>query len=878
MWTGNELRQSFLGYFEDKGHLRVPSASLIPDDPTVLLTIAGMVPFKPYFTGKAKPPSLRLTTSQKCVRTNDLDNVGRTARHHTFFEMLGNFSVGDYFKAQVIPWAWEYLTHNLGLDPDRLWISIYQDDDDAFRIWNQDVGIPAARIARMGKADNFWEMGATGPCGPCSEIYYDFGPAKGCDAPDCAVGCDCDRYLEIWNLVFMEFDRDVQGNLTPLPQQNIDTGMGLERIASVMQNAKTNFDTDLLRPLIARMEDIAQLPYDQGKPEDDMAFRVIADHLRSIVFLVGDGVLPSNEGRGYVLRRVIRRAMRYGKILRVDQPFLGQVGSSCIQVMGDAYPELRERQEHILRIVAAEEERFNGTLQTGLNILQDLVADNRAAGRLLISGQEAFKLYDTYGFPLEMTVELAQEEGLAVDESGFQAAMLGQKNRGRSAREAASGDSGSFRHVTIDKEIAPTVFCGRQSLQGESSVLAIVKEGQGATQAMAGETVGLVTGQTPFYAESGGQVGDAGLACWSGGSGQVMDTLKLAGERIIHVLAIHEGSLKIGDPVVLQVDTQRRQLVAAAHTATHLLHRVLRQVLGEHVRQAGSLVQPGALRFDFTHFEALTPDILNQVEEEVNQLIARDLPVSTQEMDAATAKKSGAMALFDEKYGDVVRVVSVSDESVELCGGTHVEATGRIGVFRLSGEGSVGAGLRRLEATVGLMAYRQFKANDEILQTLCYRLKTREDEAVARLEQLQEHLRQSERELAQLKASLADTSAQDIIAGLINIGPLKYLAAQVEAADVDALRVTMDRLKDKTDVMVLAAATGPRASLLVYCSPAAIALGVKAGDVIKAAAQEVDGGGGGRPDVAQAGGKNPAKIKAALAAAGKLVEKTLEGC
>jgi alanyl-tRNA synthetase len=878
MWSGNDLRESFLNYFEGKGHLRVPSASLIPDDPTVLLTIAGMVPFKPYFVGKAQPPALRMTSSQKCVRTNDLDNVGRTARHHTFFEMLGNFSVGDYFKQGVIPWAWEYLTNNLNLDKDRLWISVYQDDDDAFKIWNQEVGIPSARIVRMGKEDNFWEMGATGPCGPCSEIYYDFGPEKGCASPTCAVGCDCDRYLEIWNLVFMEFDRDESGKLTPLPQQNIDTGMGLERIASVMQNAKTNFDTDLLRPLVGRMEDIAQIGYDCGNAANDMAFRVIADHLRSIVFLIGDGVLPGNEGRGYVLRRIMRRAMRYGKLLGVDEPFMGQVGARCSEVMRVAYPELGERREHILRVITAEEDRFNGTLHSGLSILQEIVEKNHAHNKLQISGDEAFKLYDTYGFPLEMTIEIAQEEGLSIDEAGFQRAMQGQKDRARSARESGSAENGNLRNSRIDKNIAPTVFIGREELAQESAIQAILAEDASISDAVAGMTVGVVVSSTPFYAESGGQVGDAGKAEWDGGWGEIIDTFKHSGDRFIHVLKIIEGKLTVGDIALLRVDERRRNRIASAHTATHLLHHSLREVLGDHVHQAGSLVQPDSLRFDFTHFEAVSSEQLEQIEEMVNELIFQDIPVATQEMEIDEAKKSGAMALFDEKYGDRVRVVSVGGISVELCGGIHLQQTGKIGLFKITSEGSVGAGLRRIEATVGLTAFQSYKTKDKILQEVCLRLKTKEEDVLERLEHLAGQLRHTEKELEKATAQLAGNKAQDVLSQIREIGGLNFLAVEVEASDMDALRITMDKLKDKTDVLLLAAAADGRANLIASCSKEAIAKGVKAGDIIKAAAKEVGGGGGGRPDMAQAGGKNPEGINAALAIALKTVESVLSSC
>ncbi len=875
MWSGNELRQSFLDYFEGKGHLRMPSASLIPDDPTVLLTIAGMVPFKPYFMGKAVPPSTRMTSSQKCVRTNDLDNVGRTARHHTFFEMLGNFSVGDYFKEGVIPWAWEYLTQNLSISPDKLWVSVYQDDDDAYKIWNQGVGISQSRIVRMGKEDNFWEMGATGPCGPCSEIYYDFGPEKGCGRPDCAVGCDCDRYLEIWNLVFMEFDRDASGKLTPLPQQNIDTGMGLERIASVMQNTKTNFETDLLRPLIGRMEDISQKGYGLGNSADDMAFRVIADHLRSIVFLIADGVLPGNEGRGYVLRRVMRRAMRYGKLLGVDEAFMGKIGEKCSEVMLGAYPELAARQDRIIRVIGAEEERFNGTLHTGLMILQEMAERSKSMKSSLINGQDAFKLYDTYGFPLEMTVELAQEQGLTVDIDGFSAEMQGQKERARAAREIAG--KGSFG-VVIDKTIPATVFCGRGQLLGTGQIVAIVSDENTLEIAETGARVGVVIDETPFYAESGGQVGDSGSIMWEGGSAVVLDTRKMAGERFLHQIEIKEGELLLGTKVSLQVDMERRKSIAAAHTSTHLLHYALRAVLGQHVHQAGSLVQAGTLRFDFTHFEAITRDQLDQIEAMVNKLIADDLLVETKEMDIESAKKSGAMALFDEKYGETVRVVSMGDISVELCGGTHLERTGQAGIFKIAGEGSVGAGIRRIEAEIGLTAYNSYKRSERIMQSLCARLKAKDDDVIERLEQFLGQSRQVEKELQQLKAKQAGSQAQDILSLRKDICGYQFLATELGTADMDAMRITMDGLKDKTDILVLAGRDNAKANLLAACSKNAIEKGIKAGDIIKNIAKEIGGGGGGRPDMAQAGGKNPAGVEAALLAAEEVVRKMIGGC
>lgn len=874
--SGNEIREKFLAFFESKGHRRMPSASLVPDDPGLLLTIAGMVPFKPFFLGKAVPPSVRMTTSQKCVRTNDLDNVGRTARHHTFFEMLGNFSVGDYFKAQVIPWAWEFLTGVLEIPADRLWISVYEDDQEAYDIWHDSVGIPDSRLVRMGKDDNFWEMGATGPCGPCSEIYYDFGPARGCGSPDCAPGCDCDRYIEIWNLVFMQYNRDEKGKLDPLPQQNIDTGMGLERITAVMQNVQTNFDTDLILPLIKTTETLSGKKY-LDNAADNMAFRVIADHVRSVVFLICDGILPSNEGRGYVLRRILRRAVRYGRLLGIEDTFMEAITRTEIELMRAAYPELQERADHIVRVIQAEEIRFMETIETGINLLTQKLAEVKAAGEKMIAGDDIFKLYDTYGFPFEMTKEIAEEEGISLDEDGFKKAMQEQKKRARNARsdEGAEGSRHALNEL-LDKSIPETEFVGRKIIESGAEVLAIVKGSERVPKAFAGDSVVVITDRTPFYAESGGQTGDKGMIKADGLLIEVSDVKKLPNGKIVHYGNLLEGQLHEGCKVIMTVDYARRNETSSSHTATHLLQKALQTVLGEHVHQAGSLVTPGYLRFDFSHMSAMSNSEVKAVEEIVNSKIRENIAVTIQEMRIDEAKALGATALFGEKYGDTVCVVTAGDFSQEFCGGTHVTNTGAIGLFKILSESSVAAGVRRIEAYVGDHAFAYVREMEEKIAKAAEILKCAPGEVLNRLEALLAVLKEKDREIADLNAKLASGAADDLMEKIAELNGVTFIAARIDGLANEDMRLLTDKLRGKVQVIILVGAHDDKVSIVAAADKSAVAKGVHAGKLVKDIAAAVGGGGGGKPDMAQAGGRDTAKIDEALAMVNALLTAQIQ--
>ena len=874
--SGNEIREKFIAFFESKGHKRMPSASLVPDDPSLLLTIAGMVPFKPFFLGKAVPPSVRMTTSQKCVRTNDLDNVGRTARHHTFFEMLGNFSVGDYFKAQVIPWAWEFLTQVLEIPAERLFISVYEDDQEAYNMWHDSVGIPVERILRLGKDDNFWEMGATGPCGPCSEIYYDFGPSRGCGSPDCAPGCDCDRYIEIWNLVFMQFNRDDKGVLEPLPQKNIDTGMGLERITAVMQNVKTNFDTDLILPLINLTEEISGRKY-LDNAADDMAFRVIADHVRSTVFMICDGIQPSNEGRGYVLRRILRRAVRYGKLLGIEESFLEAIVRKEIEIMSGAYPDLHDRADHIVRVIKTEEDRFMETLETGINLLNQKLALVKAAGETSISGEDIFKLYDTYGFPFEMTKEIAEEESISLDEDGFKQAMEEQKQRARSARSGEGSEGSRFAlNELLDKSIPETEFVGKRTLESSAKVLAIVKGSERVKEIIAGDSAVIVTAVTPFYAESGGQTGDKGIIKASGLMFEVDDVKKLPNGKIVHYGHVAEGHVHEADDVIMMVDAGRRKETSAAHSATHLLQKSLQIVLGDHVHQAGSLVTPGYLRFDFSHISAMTDAELMAVEDMVNRKIRENINVTIQEMPIDEAKATGATALFGEKYGETVYVVTAGDFSRELCGGTHVSNTGSIGMFKLLSESGIAAGVRRIEAYVGDRAFAYVRELESRIAQAGSLLKCSSSDVIDRLEAVLVSLKEKEREISDLNAKLASGAADELADKVIEVLGIKIIAARVDGLANDDMRLLTDKLRDKAQVIVLAGAHEDKVSIVAAADKHAISKGVHAGKLVKEIAAAVGGGGGGKPDMAQAGGRDISKIDQALALAAELVAAQLK--
>ncbi len=878
MKTGSEIRDGYLKFFESKGHKILPSASLIPaHDPSILWTAAGMVPFKPYFTGAAKPEFTRVTTCQKCIRTPDIESVGKTARHHTFFEMLGNFSFGDYFKESAIPWAWEFVTEHLRLPPDKLWVTIYLDDDEALEIWHKVVGVPAGRIVRMGKDTNFWEIGV-GPCGPCSEIYVDLGEERGCDSPECGVGCDCDRFLEIWNLVFIQFFKDESGSYTPLEQKGIDTGFGLERVASAIQEVPTNFDTDLFREVMDFTAGIFGLKYGIDN-QVDTALKVIADHCRAITFALADGALPSNEGRGYVLRRLLRRAVRYGRLLNIKEPFLYQVAGSVINQMEKAYPELVERQEFILKLIRIEEERFGATLVQGTEMLNRLIYDAGMAGNTVISGEDAFKLYDTYGFPWELTREIAAEHGLSVDEDAFSRAMEKQRQRARSARqetEYLSEKDVLFKEVR--EEAGETNFVGYESLKAEASVMEIIKNGKRVNSAGAGEKVEFILDATPCYAESGGQVSDYGKLTASGVEVEIYEVTKPVENLFVHRGKVIKGSLKKYDRVLVQVDRSRRLAVCRNHTATHLLHKALQEVLGDHVNQAGSLVDPERLRFDFTHFTAVTPEELHEVEEIVNNAVLSNLPVEAFETSLDDARALGAAALFGEKYGERVRVIKIGDFSLELCGGTHLKSTAEAGLFKLTGESSVGAGLRRVEAFTGESALRYVKVKEEQLNEVARMVKAAPHETVDRVVSLLQNIKELEAENEALQAQLARHQVQDLVDRIKEVRGVKVLAGRAAAPDMDSLRGMVDLLRDKvgSGVIVLGSTSGNKVNLVAAVTKDLVKIGLHAGKLVKELAVVVGGGGGGRSEMAQAGGKDPSRLDKALEKTYRVVDSQIK--
>lgn len=882
MLSGNEIRTKFLKFFEDKGHQVVRSGSLVPhDDPTLLFTNAGMVQFKDVFLGFDKRPYKRATTSQKCVRAggkhNDLDTVGRTARHHTFFEMLGNFSFGDYFKREAITYAWEFLTEILKLPKDKLWATVYLDDDEAFNLWLELTDIPKERIVRLGEEDNFWAMGDTGPCGPCSEILIDRGEELRCDAPECAIGkCDCDRWLEIWNLVFMQYDRDSNGNLTPLPHPSIDTGMGLERIASVMQNVNSNFETDLFIPIIKAVEQISGRKYQNDAT--GFPFRVVADHARACTFLISDGVLPSNEGRGYVLRRILRRAIRFGKSLGIEGPFMDRLVPVVVGLMKDAYPELVEQQEQVMKVVHLEETRFQETLTEGTRVANEIVQRILANKGDTISGKEAFLLYDTYGFPLDLTEDIAEEHGLKIDRQGFEEAMEEQRRRAREARE----DSGAFDFAAafaeVLDELPPSKFLGYSSLTSEAKILAIVENAKKANSLPQGSEGWLIFDQTPFYGESGGQVGDQGFLYGSSGEGEILDTKKLPDGHPVHLCRVTKGSLVVGDDVKIEVTGERRQAIARNHSATHLLHQALKEVLGNHVNQAGSLVEPERLRFDFTHFEAPTPEELRTIEMKVNEKILSNLPVETFEMSYEEARNMGAIALFGEKYGDQVRVVKMGDYSIELCGGTHVPHSGVIGTFKIVSEGGVGAGLRRIEAVTGTAALDYYNQQSEILSQITGLLKTPAHQVLDKIESLVQELKDQEKEIEKLNQKIALYQVDELLHQAQTINGIPVLSVKVQATDMESLRTMADLLRQKlgSGVVVLGAVVNEKVNFVAAATKDLLPKGIHAGLLVKEVAKMTLGGGGGRPDMAQAGGKDPEKLDEALAKAYEIVRGQLK--
>ncbi len=865
--TGSEIREKFLRYFESHGHAIVASSSLVPaGDPTLLFANAGMNQFKDVFLGRESRAYARAVTSQKCVRAggkhNDLDAVGRTARHHTFFEMLGNFSFGDYFKREAIAYAWEFLTVVLGLPKERLYATIFYNDDEAFRLWQEVAGLPPEKIVRLGEKDNFWAMGDTGPCGPCSEILIDLG-GDAC-GPECFIGqCDCDRWREIWNLVFMQYNRDSSGAMNPLPRPSIDTGMGLERITSIIQGVYSNYDTDLIRPLIGFVEELSGLKYDSGDP--GLPFRVIADHARACTFLISDGVMPSNEGRGYVLRRILRRAVRFGKLLGLNDPFLYKCVPVVGQILGEAYPEIVQKAEAVARIIRLDEERFHTTIDQGLRRAEDILTAIRREGRSAITGAEAFLLYDTYGFPLDLSEDIARENRLEIDREGFTAAMEEQRARARAAREEADeGVMGLLAGKLAGQE--PTIFTGYETLSGEGRVRFIAHGDEGDQAAGAGEEVGLVLDRTPFYAESGGQAGDQGWLEAPGFRMEVTDCLKVPGGYYLHLGRVTEGEIRSGQTVWAQVDPARRSAITRNHTATHLLHRSLRMVLGDHVEQAGSLVGPDRLRFDFSHLGPLAREEIRRVEDQVNQVILANLGVDTLETSLNEARQRGAMALFGEKYGERVRVVEVGDFSRELCGGTHVRRSGDIGLCRILSESGIGSGLRRVEAVTGLGVLDQFRRQDDILAEVGSILKAQGGDLVEKIRDLQKELKNKEREIGCLTVSLAKNAVAELLAGAEHVNGTRLVVGQVAAADNEALREIGDLVRDRigSGVVVLGSPMEGKVSFVAMVTQDLIARGVHAGKIIREVAAAAEGGGGGRPDMAQAGGKNPAKLGSAL--------------
>ena len=874
--TGNEIRTQFLNYFKKHQHRIVRSSSLVPqDDPTLLFINAGMVQFKRVFLGEEKRDYVRATTSQKCVRAggkhNDLENVGYTARHHTFFEMLGNFSFGDYFKEGAIEFAWDLLTNGYGLPADKLIASIFLDDDEAYDLWRKNIGLPDDRIVRFGEKDNFWSMGDTGPCGPCSEILIDRGEQYGCGRPDCAVGCECDRYLEIWNLVFMQFNRDASGKMTPLPKPSIDTGMGLERIVSIIQDVPSNFDTDLILPIIRRTEELARRQFGESR-ETDVAMKVIADHSRAAAFLIGDGIMPSNEGRGYVLRRILRRAIRYGRNIGLNRPFLHKTASVVFDIMDAAYPELSRAAAFITNIIENEEVRFLETLDTGLKLLNDTLAEIKAGGEDRVPGDIIFKLYDTYGFPVDIVRDVVRDENMSLDLDGFDRAMDAQRTRSRSVASFAS-ISDAYKKLSAGG-FKPE-FRGYEMLTADSRVRLIVAGDKEISEAVAGQSVELVAEETPFYAAAGGQVGDSGKITAKNFEMEVVDTIKDPTGIVIHKGNVISGKIKKGQKVTLSVDAAKRRATTLNHTATHILHAVLREVLGEHVKQAGSLVAPDRLRFDFTHFSPLEPETLAEIETRINRRIRQNVPTHTEEMEAEAAFKTGAMALFEEKYGDRVRVVSLSDFSKELCGGTHTGKTGDIGLFKIVSESGIAAGVRRIEALTGEGALQYVQKTSRLLEDTAHLVKEKPDALIVKIKKMLRDLKALEKEIDHLKTKMVSDSADISGEGIQTINGTQVLIQRVAADHPAALRDLADKLKEKikSGIIVLGGVNGPKAFLIVGVTKD-LTDRFHAGNVIKQIAATVGGSGGGRSDMAQAGGTQPENLDRALNQAYEVIKNS----
>ena len=868
--TGNEIREKFLKFFQDRQHLMLPSASLIPqDDPTLLIIGAGMAPFKPFFTGKMKPPATRITTCQKCVRTGDIENVGRTARHHTYFEMLGNFSFGDYFKKEIIPWSWEFLTKELELPADKLWITIHTEDDEAHDLWRE-VGVPEERIVRLD--DNWWEIGS-GPCGPDSEIHIDLGPERGCGKPTCGPGCDCDRYLELWNLVFTQFNQMPDGTYPPLKSKNIDTGAGLERLASVIQGKPSNFETDLMFPIIEYACKVAGVEY--GKDADtDVSLKVIADHARSMTFMIGDGILPSNEGRGYVLRRILRRAVRHGRLIGISDKFLAGAVDVVISMFGHVYTNLSEKRDYIQKVIDMEETSFLRTLKQGSELLNEEIAKLKAEGKTVLDGATAFKLNDTFGFPWELTAEILEEQGLTMDKEGFDAALEVQRQMARDARNDKAGRPVVYETKGVD---VAALKVDESETNGTIVQMYPAHDAQAIESAEDGSEVAVICDVTPFHAEGGGQLGDIGTITAPTGVISVNVTKKLPDGAVIMIGSVTEGTVSVGDAVTFTVEMGRKNDIARNHTATHLLHAALKQVLGDHVNQAGSYVGPDRLRFDFSHFSQVTEEELKEVEAIVNEQILASKAVEIEELPIEEAKKKGAMALFGEKYGDIVRVVTVPGFSMEFCGGSHVENTAKIGMFKIVSEGSSGAGVRRIEAVTGHGAVAHVNETEEMVKGLAASMKCRVADVPTRLEALQAELKAAQKKAEELAGEIAKAQVSDVADKVKDVKGVAVLAQKVNADSMDALRNLGDQMRDKVGgVVVLAAAIGDKVSILTMATKDAVAKGVHAGNVVKAVAKICGGGGGGRPDMAQAGAKDASKIDEALSAAYGIIEDQIK--
>lgn len=869
----NEIRSKFLEFFESKGHYVANSYSLVPNnDKSLLLINSGMAPLKNYFSGVEVPPNVRMCTSQKCIRTGDIENVGITARHATFFEMMGNFSFGDYFKRESIKWGWEFVTEWLNIPEDKIWVTVYEEDDDSYDIWAKEMNFPEERMVRLGKDDNFWEIG-TGPCGPCSEIYFDRGEEYGCDNPDCKPGCDCDRYLEFWNHVFTQFDRDEEGNYSLLESKNIDTGMGLERMGCIMQGVDTIFEVDTIKSILEAVEKLTGVKYGEN-PKNDISIRIITDHIRAVTFLVSDGVLPSNEGRGYVLRRLLRRAARHGKLLGVKELFLQKLIDEVIKVNDKAYPVLVEKESYIKKVVGIEEEKFNETIDQGTEILNSYIEVLKNEGKTVLSGQEAFKLYDTYGFPIDLTKEILEEEHISVDEEAFNEEMEKQKERARNARGNMDGESWKEDPLSKLESTVDSIFNGYSEIYGEGTVEAIVKDDELVQSAKEGDKISIVLDNTTFYPEGGGQVGDCGLITNGNLVLEVLNTKKGANNSIKHIGIIKSGIISNGDKVKTLVDRETRIAAARNHSATHLLHKALKEVLGDHVNQAGSLVTPERLRFDITHFEAISNEELKVIEEKVNNVILSSLDIKCDIMNIKEAKEKGATALFGEKYGDEVRVVSMGDYSTELCGGTHLTNTSQVGMFKILSEGGVAAGVRRIEAITGKAVYEYLKERDGIISEVCVNLKSKEDNLIQRISSLLEENKNLSKELHDMKAKMSLQSADSIFDSKVEVNGVNLITNKFEGMDMDTLRETADNLRDKlgSGVVVLANVVDDKINFVVTATKDVLDKGIHSGNIVREVAKIAGGKGGGRPNMAQAGANNVSKVDQALSYASEVIK------